>query len=100
MASLTTCARKDEEAAKGSSIRTRANLHHGYLPRRGCSRCGDEAFRDPPLVNIAHIEKLNEAHGAKSLQRAFLPSNKSVVAGTSYRLTLFAPCLQKGRKTQ
>src|SRR3954453_10427130 len=25
--------------------------------------------------------------------------NKSVIARTAYRLTLFAPCLQKGRKT-
>jgi hypothetical protein len=41
-------------------------------------------------------EKLNE--GAKSLQLAY--ENKSMFAGTCYRLTLFAACLQKGRKTQ
>jgi hypothetical protein len=44
--------------------------------------------------------KVKERRGAKSLQRAFLPmKNKSVIAGTSYLLTLFGPCLQKRRKT-
>ena len=45
-------------------------------------------------------EKLNEGAARNSLQRAFSNENISIVAGTSYRLTLFAPCLQKGRKTQ
>jgi hypothetical protein len=49
------------------------------------------------LVNIAHIGKVKRRR-AKSLQRTY--ENISTIVGTSYRLTLFAPCLQKGRKTQ
>jgi hypothetical protein len=47
-------------------------------------------YANAALVNIAHIGKVKRRR-AKSLQLAY--ENKSIIAGTSYRLTLFAPCL-------
>src|SRR5258705_7884332 len=75
-------------------------VYAGQLPM-DADTCGDETsmhFEGPQsLVNIAHIGKVKRRR-AKSLQRAY--ENISTIAGTSYRLTLFAPCLQQGRKTQ
>ena len=57
--------------------------------------CGDETsmhLEGPQsLVNIAHIGKVKRRR-AKSLQLAY-ENKKSIIAGTSYRLTLFGPCL-------
>jgi hypothetical protein len=88
-------------------------------------RGGDGASLAPNtnagLVNIDHYRKLKPActskvriswsiwltseklkKGGRETTSACISANenKSIIAGTSHRLTLFAACLQKGRKTQ
>ena len=70
---------------------------HRWMPIRAVTKPACTSKVRSRWSILLTSEKLNEG-GAKSLQRAY--ENISIIAGTSYRLTLFAPCLQKGRKTQ
>jgi hypothetical protein len=52
-----------------------------------------EPSQSPPLFNIVHIGKVKRSRGEITPACISSNENKSVIAGTSHRLTLFARCL-------